>query len=354
MNFDMDFEKFLSILLRIVSPQRSDAIVWLQGDGFERGGKVLDLYLAGWSDLIILSGNNFLLTNKDRPGETNVFLEDMKHWLCGRGVKEDDIIIESESMHTKDQADHVVNLAQNNSLNKILLVASEYHQMRAFLTFLKSAQRKEWNGIIINQPLLSIDGHIPEGRAEDVKVLYIKEKEKIKIYRDDLATREQGVRYILSKCLRLSLRSATLEDSKFLFEIRNDPTTRKYSFQQSVVVYPDHLQWLKNSLDNPNRFLFIGVDRQGERIGQVRFDIQGSSAEISVSISPSFRGCGYGVEFVVLATIHIFLNHKKITKIVARIKNENVASFKIFEKAGYRLKNMQYHVSILEFNSVFL
>ena len=121
----------------------SDAIVWLQGNRFDRGEKVLALWTEERASLVVLSGNNVLLGDT-RPGEDNVSVVQMKDWLNERGVPTDQICVDEQAMNTKDQAKNVLALAVARGWRRIILVASMEHQLRAFLTFLKATQAQGW------------------------------------------------------------------------------------------------------------------------------------------------------------------------------------------------------------------
>lgn len=56
-------------------PCKADAIIWLQGDRFDRAQKCLDLYQAGFAPLLVLTGNNQFLGKDVRPEEDNVSLQ---------------------------------------------------------------------------------------------------------------------------------------------------------------------------------------------------------------------------------------------------------------------------------------
>ncbi len=193
--------KFLEIYRELIAelPKKSDAIIWLQGDRYDRGNKVLELFLAGWAPLIVVTGNNRLIGPRIKPGEDNISISEMVEWLRQRNVQDDQILIDENSFNTKDQAWFVINLAKQNHWQYFLLVGSSYYQPRAFLTFLKQVQWQEYGGLIINQPYVVPDAEVPGGRDKSAAEMIKQEFEKIFKYHNDVATLDEGMDYIRSK-----------------------------------------------------------------------------------------------------------------------------------------------------------
>jgi uncharacterized SAM-binding protein YcdF (DUF218 family) len=189
-------------LLRLIEkekPQKTDAIIWLQGDRYDRGKKVLFLFKRGFANQIVVSGNNKLIGPNKRKGENNISLKEMVKWLRKRGIRSNQIIVENKSFNTKDQAKNVLKLIQQRKWKKIILVTSSYHQLRALLTFLKMAKKIRWKGVIINQPVKISWEKIPSGRKKKCKELFMEEIEKIKKYQNDVADVEDAILYMKTK-----------------------------------------------------------------------------------------------------------------------------------------------------------
>ena len=192
------FKKLYSLLLDD-KPKTSNVIVWLQGDRYDRGYKVIKLYKEGYAKKIIISGNNILIGNKTRAGEANIYLDKMKDFLLKKGVDNKSIIIDDGAMNTKEQAEHVFKIANSKKWLKLILVGSSYYQPRAFLTFLKQAKNAEWQGEIINQSNLVAWDKKPSGRDKNAKIIFEEEFEKIKKYKKDLVSVNQGIKYLNTK-----------------------------------------------------------------------------------------------------------------------------------------------------------
>jgi hypothetical protein len=194
---DFDFLE-LQALIQIQVLEESDAIIWLQGDRYDRGPKVLELYDNNLASKIVISGNDLLIGPITRPGENNISLEEMRQWLLNNKVNKDDILMDNNSFNTHDQSINITKLAIKKKWKKIIIVGSfPHYQARYFLTFIKGAITTGWNGKIINQFVVVNDNEKPGGRNETAARLLEKEKDKIKKYSNDLVSVNTGICYLI-------------------------------------------------------------------------------------------------------------------------------------------------------------
>lgn len=130
------------------------------------------------------------------------------------------------------------------------------------------------------------------------------------------------------------LRKVTMEDSRILFEWRNEPSTRRSSFNDNLIEYDSHLKWLSSTLNNPNIVFFI-LECNRIPVGQIRLNINSNVAEISYSIGEIFRGYGYGRKILTLIEDTVNKYFRNITYFKALVKKENVASSYLFKSLNY-------------------
>lgn len=135
----------------------SDAIILLEGDGFDRFRKAVSLYKQGKAPKIVFSGN---ITDYDYGSFP--FAEVLPRMLEA-GVPEDDIIHEDKSLNTREQAVEVVRMAQEREWKKLILVASHEHQYRAYLTFLREVLDSKSGITLYNAPARNLDWFVDKG-----------------------------------------------------------------------------------------------------------------------------------------------------------------------------------------------
>jgi uncharacterized SAM-binding protein YcdF (DUF218 family) len=168
----------------------SDAIILLEGDGYNRYRKVVDLYNQGFAKKIVFSGG---ITDYEYGSYP---FSDILPYMLDLGVPEYNIIHESFSQNTKEQAIEVMKLALENNWQKLILVATHEHQYRAYLTFLKEVLVLNRNIILYNAPVRNLkwfDAN-PWGRRID---RLEQELKKIAVYfsKGHLAGVEEAVNY---------------------------------------------------------------------------------------------------------------------------------------------------------------
>ncbi len=188
------FDKLYRILLQ-EKPHKSDAVVWLQGDRYDRAKNVLKLYKLGLAKKIIISGNNVLIGPSARDDEDNISLTEMEEYLLRNGVKKEDVLVDNGPLNTKEQAIHIAGLIKKNKWKSITLVGSAYGQPRTFLTFLKQLRLANLPTRIYNYPAVINSVSFPGGRKTPIDRLKVVEAEKIVQYQDDLASINEGIDY---------------------------------------------------------------------------------------------------------------------------------------------------------------
>jgi uncharacterized SAM-binding protein YcdF (DUF218 family) len=108
-----------------------DAIVAISGgDTMGRTQQAIDLYKAGWSNVLIFSGDA-----EDKNSPSNAY--EMQQLALRSGVPKSAIYIDEKASSTKQNAQNCQVIFNQLGVKKIILVTSGYHQRRASLEFKK-------------------------------------------------------------------------------------------------------------------------------------------------------------------------------------------------------------------------
>jgi len=133
---------------------------------------------------------------------------------------------------------------------------------------------------------------------------------------------------------RLRLRPVREDDARLLWEWANEPEVRAVSFSPQPVLWTLHFQWLRNRLEEATCYFYLAINADDQPVGQVRFDVSGDEANVSVSLGRQFRGAGYGTELLQLACAKVF-REPSVKLLRAYVKPDNQASLNAFAKAGF-------------------
>lgn len=114
------------------------------GDTSARAEEAIRLYKNGWATRLVFSG-----AAMDKTGPSNAFT--MRQKAIKESVPIGAIIVEEESVNTKENATNTLALLQKNNFERIILVTSAYHQRRASLEFDKRTEGTPL--FIVNHPV---------------------------------------------------------------------------------------------------------------------------------------------------------------------------------------------------------
>lgn len=145
-----------------------------------------------------------------------------------------------------------------------------------------------------------------------------------------------GVSRVLTelKAGLVQLRPVIPDDAKLLWEWANDPTVRSVSFTTDPIPWDQHVRWFGERLRDPATVFFIATDPAGDSLGQIRFDVRGEEAEVSVSLARKSRGHGYGSAIILAGSRKLF-ESSSVRTLQAYVKDGNEPSVRAFLKAGY-------------------
>jgi UDP-2,4-diacetamido-2,4,6-trideoxy-beta-L-altropyranose hydrolase len=131
------------------------------------------------------------------------------------------------------------------------------------------------------------------------------------------------------------LRPTIESDCRDFWEWANDPAARAVSFAKEPIPWERHMEWFRARLSDPQSILYTAVNRQGEAVGMVRFQLDGTHAILSINLGAAFRGKGIGRKLLFLATEELF-RKTGVTAIDAFVRLSNQRSVRLFEGAGFR------------------
>ena len=131
----------------------------------------------------------------------------------------------------------------------------------------------------------------------------------------------------------LYLRKTELSDVDLYYEWANDPVVRSHSFNTAHIPYEDHVNWFNKVLKRDDIVLFVLME-DDKAVGQIRISITDAK--------------GYGGKIVSLLIERIKDEMPDIKTVSARVKPDNAASLKVFEREGFAKKEVVFELNVRE------
>ena len=149
---------------------------------------------------------------------------------------------------------------------------------------------------------------------------------------------------MLIETQRLIIRDLKLEDEKVFVEMASDGSLNDVGFDDSCGGWM--AEWITEAKqfairNNPCKDYLVYVitlKNNNKVIGAVGCSYYEDLQEVGITyfIGAQYRNNGYAVE-AVKAYTRYFFNHYSVQKMIATVREENISSWKVIEKAGFVL-----------------
>lgn len=189
---------------------------------------------------------------------------------------------------------------------------------------------------------LSYVGNLREVTSDNLKTAFLKTVDSEK----KVAFKKPDVRshYLALFNSDVTIREATIDDAKLIFDWANDPLVRQMAFHTEPIPWENHIKWFKSKLESPKSDLMVCYHGT-EPIGQVRFDIlDEGEAEIDISIAKESRGKGFG-KAMLKASIEYEHCMNGVKTFVSEVKEENASSNRMFSACGFIHKKKENSIN---------
>jgi len=132
----------------------------------------------------------------------------------------------------------------------------------------------------------------------------------------------------------VTLRPAALQDAALLYAWRVDGDTVRHSIAPPPASFDEHSAWLTDQLRDPDIALYVAYDdERGIDVGTLRIDRRSrGESELSITVAPGQRGRGYSHDLIAAGILAA-----ADSRIVARVKPDNVRSLRAFRALGFSI-----------------
>lgn len=146
----------------------------------------------------------------------------------------------------------------------------------------------------------------------------------------------------------ISIKQADDSDRLTILDWRNDELTREMSLSSDLVSINDHNQWFKNASNSKNSLLLMCSRNPNTKIAFVHFKLNMTDAYVSINLNPDERGKGLSREVLKQAIEYLLFHHSQCKRLIAKIKDVNIPSIKIFISLGFKKYDCSDNVSFFE------
>ena len=188
----MDYKELLPILIAYDFYQPSDAVILLEGDGYSRINKACKLIKNKSANFLVFSGDVDNISAGSFP------YDKCKDLIFKHNLPQEKLILDLISKNTREQAEQVVEICKINNWRSIILIASHYHQFRAFMTFLKVVieEKLENKLIIYNAPENNLEWFKETGWGKRIDLLKNEFDKVIKYQKSNhIASYKEAIEY---------------------------------------------------------------------------------------------------------------------------------------------------------------
>jgi UDP-2,4-diacetamido-2,4,6-trideoxy-beta-L-altropyranose hydrolase len=156
-----------------------------------------------------------------------------------------------------------------------------------------------------------------------------------------------GARRVAARLLppQIDLRRAAAAECDALHAWRNTEESRRYSGNTQAIPLEQHREWFRRVIGEPRVALLVG-EHAGSPVGVLRYDVDGTSATISVYLAPGLHGQGFGTALLHAGTHWMREHHPNVTQLRAEVRRDNAASLEAFANAGYTVKSSIYTLDV--------
>ena len=147
----------------------------------------------------------------------------------------------------------------------------------------------------------------------------------------------------------ITLKKARKKDCRFIFQLRNHPKVREHFFDDREIDYSEHKKWFENNLQRDDRIILLAYNKS-KAIGVIRFDLVKADlqvAEIDIYVAPELQGQGLGKN-ILLEGENWVRKNTQFKELIARVKDENQASVKMFTRCGFSINYILFRKNLVK------
>ena len=136
----------------------------------------------------------------------------------------------------------------------------------------------------------------------------------------------------------MQLSRAALKDCRRGWKWANEPEVRRVSFSQQSIAWKEHLSWFRKKVRDRGCVFYLAAVGQ-KPAGQIRYEIYGKNAVVSLMLDRKYRGQGYGNDLLRVSAAKLF-DKTRVKTIHAYVRPENKDSQRLFIRNFFNTRGL--------------
>lgn len=148
--------------------------------------------------------------------------------------------------------------------------------------------------------------------------------------------------------MHITMRKARQNDCELIFDwVNEDDSLSNKLVTSTRISFQTHKAWFEKRVDSETVGIWI-AELDSIPVGQVRCEATEDGLEIDIYVDRQYRNRGIGLIMLLMAN-DLAREKWSVQEIIARIKDANIASQKLFESAGYEKVGTGYDHFVYRF-----
>ena len=140
---------------------------------------------------------------------------------------------------------------------------------------------------------------------------------------------------------KFKLRNMKEDDIEIIYKNLHLDFVNKYfkNKKQQQKIHKNHNEWYKIHISSFDYSIYVFEDEKNDFVAMASYEVLTDTAKVKIYLNKYFRNKGYSQKILSESIGKFLQDNKEVKYLQAYILEENIASKKIFENAGFNYNN---------------
>ncbi len=140
---------------------------------------------------------------------------------------------------------------------------------------------------------------------------------------------------------KFKLRNMKEDDIEIIYKNLHLDFVNKYfkNEKQQQKIHKNHNEWYKIHISSFDYSIYVFEDEKNDFVAMASYEVLTDTAKVKIYLNKYFRNKGYSQKILSESIGKFLQDNKEVKYLQAYILEENIASKKIFENAGFNYNN---------------